>query len=657
MILKFIAVFVTILCLSAQGADFADFKTLAKYHYGDNEQAATNAFALISATPADQMAPVETALIEALATPDATAEGKAFLCRMLQRVGTDKCIPAVTGLLSDEILADYAVAVLERTGTPAATAALRQALDTAPVKVKLGLLNSLGVLQDTAAVKPIARLATDSDPVMALAAMRALGKIGGEAAVNALQSLTVTESLQRSYRESLIDAAKSLPAQKAGDVFAKVLTANDPVSTAGALAGLLRVDPDRGIAMIKVRLKENDSHIVAGVLTLIALNKGGDALIQSIGDVLNDAPFDLKAKLIIALGASRNPLALPYVSANLSATNAAIHQAVIEALGEIGTAAQLKPLLAIDDSGVLNAVAQMTDPAVNAALVGLLNDAALTKPAIAALVSRNANVAVPSLLDLTGSTQVEIRAAAWQALKMLADDNDIQALVKTAFAVTNGTDFPLAIAAVKNVCTLAVNRDKCFEPVLAAYEGGSEPLKKAILEIAAKAGTAKALELEKKTIHSDNPVLASTAIKALAGWPDKSVAPYLLDLASKTAQDADKLIALRAYIKIAGNEDIKMSNNERCNMLKKAYPLATGLEEKRQIIDALSLTDGPDFYTLITKYIQNPETQADGERTGLQVLINMKNRNTPEAQALVKLLAASSNTTVAGKAGKMVVAH
>ena len=654
MISKFIAVIVTVLCLSAQGADF---KTLAKYHYGDNEQAATNAFALISATPADQMAPVEAALIEALATPEATSEGKAFLCRMLQRVGTDKCIPAVTRLLSDEILAEYAVGVLERVGTPAATTALRQALDTAPVKVKLGILGSLGVLQDTPAVKPIAKLAADSNPVMALAAIRALGKIGGEAAVNALQSLTVPESLQRSCRESLLDAAKSLPANKAGDVFAKVLTANDPVSTAGALAGFLRVDPTRGIAMIKVRLKENDSRTVAGVLTLIALNKGGDALIQSVGGGLNDAPVDLKAKLINALGASRNPLALPYVSANLSDTNAAIREATIEALGEIGTAAQLKPLLAVDDPGVLKAVAQMTDPAVNAALVELLKDAALTKPAIAALISRNANIAVPSLLALTGNAQAEIRSAAWQALKLLADENNIQALAKTAFAVTDAKDFSLAVAAVKNVCALSVNRDQCFEPVLAAYEGATEPLKKAILEIAAKAGTVKALELEKKTIHSVNPVLVSTAIKALAGWPDKSVAPYLLDLASKAANDADKLTALRAYIQIAGDEDIKMSNKDRCTMLKKASLLATGLEEKRQIIAALILTDGPDFYTLITNYIQNSETQADGERTGLQVLSNMKKRNTPEAQALIKLLSASSNATVAGKAKKMIAAN
>ena len=657
MISKFIAVIVTVLCLSAQGADFADFKTLAKYHYGTDEQAATNAFALISATPADQLAPLEAALIEALATPEATSEGKAFLCRMLQRVGTDKCIPAVTGLLSDEILAEYAVGVLERIGTPATTAALRQALDTAPVKVKLGLLGSLGVLQDTAAVKPIAKLAADPNPIMALAAIRALGKIGGEAAVNALQSLTVPESLQRSYRESLIDAAKSLPAQKAGDVFAKVLTANDPVSTAGALAGLLRMDPARGIAMIKVRLKENDSRTVAGVLTLIGLGKGGDALIQSVGGVLNDAPVDLKAKLIIALGASRNPLALPYVSANLSDTNGAIREAVIEALGEIGTAAQLKPLLAIDDPGVLKAVAQMTDPAVNAALVELLKDAVLTKPAIAALVARDANVAVPSLLTLTGNAQAEIRSDAWQALKLLANENNIQALAQTAFAVTNTKDFPLAVAAVKNVCALAVNRDQCFEPVLAVFEGAAEPLKKAILEIAAKAGTGKALELEKKTIHSDNPVLASTAIRALAGWPDKSVAPFLLELAGKAAQDADKLTALRAYIQIAGDEDIKMSNKDRCAMLKKASLLATGLEEKRQIIAALSLTDGPDFYTLITNYIQNPETQADGERTGLQVLSNMKKRNTPEAQTLIKLLAASSNATVASKAKKLLVAN
>jgi len=38
-------------------------------------------------------------------------------------------------------------------------------------------------------------------------------------------------------------------------------------------------------------------------------------------------------------------------------------------------------------------------------------------------------------------------------------------------------------------------------------------------------------------------------------------------------------------------------------------------------------------------------------------LSNMKKRNTPEAQALINLLSASSNATVAGKAKKLAVAN
>ena len=651
---KSIALFGTILCLSVYGADLNCFKSLAKYHYGEDNQAGTNALALIVATPPDQLAPLEASLIEALCEPSATPEGKAFICRLLQRIGSDKCIPAVSGLLHDEVLSDYAVAILERIGTPTAAAAIRKALDQAPDKVIPGLLGSLSVLRDVQAVDPIARLAAGSNPTTALAAIQALGKISGETASQALLHLQISESRQHPYRLSLLTCAENLPAKSALALYEKVLSLNDATCNAAAIDGMLRVDPAQAIQQIKARLKANDGRSHSGILALIAAGKGGDALIQAVGGFLSEMPADLKAQLILALGSSRNPQALAFVSPSLADTNAAIRSATIEALGEIGTPAVLKLLLAIDDPTAVKAIGQMTATGIDAALIGLLQDRSLMKPVIAALVARSTSQAVPGLLELTGNDDPEIRASAWAALRSIAFEEQILPLSQKAFAVTNPKDQAAAFAAVKSVCATALDKDKCFEPVLAGYESGTDPVKQAILDVGGKVGTAKALELEKRAIQSGNNGLASKAIKALAGWPDKSVAPYLLELAVKAAQDADKLTALQGYIQIACNEDVKMSAKDRCSMLKKATELATRPDEKIQIIGGLNLADGPDFYPLLTQYIKDPKTRVEGERTGLEILTKMKRRNTPDAQALAKLLSTSTNSTVSEKAKKLI---
>ena len=651
---KSIALFGTILCLSAQGADMDCFKSLAKYHYGDPNQAGTNALALIIATPADQLVPVEAALLEALAEPSATPEGRAFLCRILQRIGSDQCIPAVAGLLHDEVLADYAVAILERIGTPPAAAAIRKALDQAPDKVKPGLMGSLGVLRDVQAVEPIARLAASANPLIASSAIRALGKIGGETASQTLLRLTVPEPLQHDYRLSLLTCAQSLSDKSAGALYEAVLASKDPTCSAAALDGMLRVDPAGAIREIKDRLKASDDKSNPALLALIAVGKGGDALIQAVGGSLGEMPAEVKSKWICALGSSRNPQALPFINANLADTNAAVRSATLEALGEMGTPAELKPLLALEDPAAVKAIGQMTAPGIDAALIELVKTPNLVKPVISALVARNTVLAVPGLLEVTGNADPAVRASAWSALKSIAYEEQILPLSQKAFAVTDSKDQAVAFAAIKSVCATAVNKDKCFEPVLAAYESGTDPVKQAILDVGGKVGTAKALELEKRAIQSGNGGLASKAIKALSGWPDKSVAPYLLELVGKAAQDADKLTALQGYIQIACNEDVKMSGKDRCEMLKKATALATRPDEKLLIVGGLNLADGPDFYPLLTQYIQDPQTRVEGERTGLEILTKMKKRNTPDAQALAKLLATSTNSTVSEKAKKLI---
>ena len=76
-----------------------------------------------SSTP-DKYPAFEDHLIAIVASPEATKPGKQFACQMLRIVGSPKCIPAVSALLTDEQLSHIARYVLLPMRVTAADAAL-----------------------------------------------------------------------------------------------------------------------------------------------------------------------------------------------------------------------------------------------------------------------------------------------------------------------------------------------------------------------------------------------------------------------------------------------------------------------------------------------------------------------------------------------------
>ena len=117
---------------------------------------------------------------------DATQKEKADACRQLSIVGNQEAVPALVALLPDEKLSHMARYALEPIEDPSVDDALRDALGQLKGRLLVGVISSLGVRRDTQAVKPLAKLLNHSDPVVAQATARALGKIGTPEAGKAL---------------------------------------------------------------------------------------------------------------------------------------------------------------------------------------------------------------------------------------------------------------------------------------------------------------------------------------------------------------------------------------------------------------------------------------------------------------------------------------
>ena len=138
----------------------------------------------------------------ALAALASGTEEKARACQVLAVVGGPDTVPALAELLGDNQLASYARTALEVIEDPSAGEALRAALTQLEGRLLAGVVTSIGVREDEAALPALQALATDTDREVAASALAALAQIGSE---NALA--TVVQTLQGESEELRITAA------------------------------------------------------------------------------------------------------------------------------------------------------------------------------------------------------------------------------------------------------------------------------------------------------------------------------------------------------------------------------------------------------------------------------------------------------------------
>jgi len=132
--------------------------------------------------------PVSTAALAVLAS-EAGLREKARACQELGVYGGPESVPALAKLLDHEVLADYARSGLEGISDPSAGQALRQALGTLEGRNLSGVVNSLGVRRERAALPELQALALDPKRGVSAEAMASLGMIGSVEATKTLQQI------------------------------------------------------------------------------------------------------------------------------------------------------------------------------------------------------------------------------------------------------------------------------------------------------------------------------------------------------------------------------------------------------------------------------------------------------------------------------------
>ena len=634
------------------------WQDLANYEYGDESKAGEAVEALLQETPAGEYGRLEQGLIGVVTSKKATQAGKAIACRMLQQVGTETCIPAVSALLGDEVLSHYARLVLERLKGEKANQAMREALAKAPAKVKIGILGSLGERRDAGAVPLAGQLARSDDPNVAAAAIQTLGKIGGSRAGQSLAALKPGKLLVPVQMQAMVACAGSLPGDEAVALCEKVLAGDYSPCRIAALTALASADASKASPLIARALKGDDLTLRKGALGIVAGTEG-EALTRAMLGLLGDLTPGRKAGLILALGSRGDKAALESLTTLIKSRATVVRDAAIKAVSKLGDAGTVRILLSMADSpalraGVAEAIARMKADNIDRALVDALEESKLRKVAIEAGIARGCTAVVPGLLKLVSGQDADIRKQAWAGLAALAGEDHMDAIMKAVVKTKEAKDLPDAEEAIKKVTSRAEDKGACFKAIADYFDNVPDATKGVLLGLGAVSGDAAALAMERKALASGNKALYGQALRALAAWPNASAAEDLLKLAKGAPEKVDRLVALRGYVRIAALETARLTGAKRTQMLKTAMGLAERTDEKKQVVGALQSAPTLEALNMLKQYMNDPALKAEAEMAAANLIWDLRTSHRAEATAVATELLKSRNKTVADKASKTI---
>jgi HEAT repeat protein len=523
-------------------------------------------------------------------------------CRALSLIGGADSVPVLAALALKPETADPARYALERIPGPAADEALVAALDKSGGDVKRGIVFSLGARKTGAAVPALAKLAGGKDAALAADAIKALGKIGDAEAVKAL---TVALGKSAPALKTEVASALLLAAEgrlKGGDkasaagIYDKVSAAGLPtVLRQAAFKGQIAVAADPK-AMILKTLTGKDADLFAPALAMAPANFGAGEIVP-VAELMDRLPESAKIQLTALLAGYPAETVRPYLLSAAEDASSDVRLAALRAITKAGDGKSviflatkaartngaeqdasrdaLARLKGLDvDMAVLDHLAKASDEAVKAELVRAASErrVAAAKPELMALVK-------------TGSAGLRPKAAA--ALRTLATQGDIPALLD----LLGGLEDEAAREAMQDTVAAAARTNprelaRAGE-ARARLAGEKDAGKRAdLLRVLGKIGDDSSLAQVRAALADPDAKIVDAAVRALAEWPTTSARDDVFEVARTSVVLNHRVLATRAYVRMIGLEAYRAPEGAAADLLR-ILALSPRPEEKKLVLAAL----------------------------------------------------------------------
>jgi len=587
--------------------------------------------------------PKSQAELIAVLRSDAPESEKALVCKELSLYGSSEAVPELAKLLANERLSSWARIPLEAMPGSAADEALRTAAGQLQGRLLVGVINSIGVRRDAAAVDLLSSRLADKDAEVASASAVALGRVGNPAAAQSLRkALTAGPAAVRSaVAEGLVLCAERYLAEsnsaEATKIYDEVRKAEVPRQRMlEATRGAILARGKDGIPLLVEQLRSNDKGLFQIALGTAREFSGGE-VDKALAAELERAFPERAALIVLAMADRPKTVDLAAVLKAAGSAPKPVRLAAIGALGRIGNETCLAPLLDIaveSDADVAKkakeSLADLPGQSVDKEIASRLSSAqGKTYPVLIELVGQRRIDAIPALIKALDRSDRAVRTAALTSLGNTVPDKYLSVLINQVISPKDSETAPVAQTALKMAAVRMPDREACAAELAAAMNRAPVEVKRLLLDILLEVGGTKALQAVATAAKSSDPALQDKASDVLGKWMTIDAAPVLLDLAKSNGRYQGR--AYRGYLRIA--RQFAASQQQRVEMCQTALDATRQPAEQKLVLDVLKAYPSVDALKLVVKAAQNPELKSDAAAAAQA--ISEKLPKSPEVRELM----------------------
>jgi hypothetical protein len=572
--------------------------------YDSNQEPFTDLDKAIGAAGQDrvQLGAIETQITALLNDPAITAAGRDGLTARLALVlpadppAASPALAVLAKMLTVEAQADFARQALEPVPGAAIDAVLQQALARTAGKTRLGIIWTLGVRQTTGAVPVLAPLLADTDVAAAAATARALGLIGGPAALTALQKAPAPT--KPVVVQATLEVAGRLPAADAAAVFSGIHQ-NGAMALhlrAAALRGLIRVEPARAVERIVAAVAGDELEFREVALEAVTAQEGPAVSVQ-LADRLRALKPAVQTAVLAALARKGDAVVVPSVVGALADADAGVRRAALAALGFLpgnaDIAARLAKIAAEADGDEAKAaaasLARLRGSGVAEAVragAAATADIALQVVYLKQLAARNATEELPLLWSLQTAVDVKVRTAAVDALGEIAPPADQRKILDWALRAKDAQEQTRAARALVNVTLRQSEEATRAQVVIDAIDRGDAAAKVVLLPTLQRLGGKAALACAVAHTKDADTAVADAAIDVLVRWSDAAALQPLVTLAEQAVRAEARSAAVNGAIRLY-ERATELKATDRSDALARLLKVAGSATTRNRVIRLL----------------------------------------------------------------------
>ena len=571
----------------------------------------------------------------AILQSDRSPREKDAACARLKHLATARAVPALAALLADEQLSHSARYVLESMSAPEAGRALIQTLDKTSGSTQAGIIHSIGFRREPAAVPALTRLLGNPDAAVASAVAQALGKIGDPGACAALEA--ALDGAAGPAHLAVADAILMLGVQLrsrdeagAAALFQRLYDREklEPVRVA-AYRGLVQASPAKALDLITGAILGPDGAARTAALQLVREVKG-EAATQAFVGLLSRVEPGTQIALVEGLAQRGEASAVPALTAMIGDKEPAVRLSAIAALGLLGDGAVVPALAGVAAAGnaaeqkaARLALTRMPSPNVNQALLALLasTQAAIQTETVKAMAGRGDQSVVPRLLELAVSASESTRKACCQGLALLAGAAQVAPmaqLLAEARSEAAREDLRHAIESL-GLRLQAKGAKVDWEPIVKGSASGAPETRAAFLALCGgliDPGVRGAL---RRAVADADDTVRAAAIRALCDTRDGELLLDVLKLARENRESNFRILAFRGMVRMTQEDEVKLPDPRRVEILQWLSDFAQGAEEKRLVLAGLANRSEIDAFMTAFRWLDDTSVQGEAAQAATRI--------------------------------------